>query len=834
MAISIEDARQFITDCEEARKEWLSVARRSWREINKQNKQRNLWSATPNSARRRVRFPIWRSTLKIRQPLHYARTPTLIGKDCTGGDDPTGRTAAILLERLGYGILKTFDFDSVMNDCRDDALVTNFGAARPFFDCVEIEEPKQIPVVEEQDDQGNVTYTDEAGDPVDAAKVQQSEDGPYIETSEVVSVESERVYLEHTLYSDVFIDPDARRWAKKKKLAFATEYTLREFKQIFGEDAAATLSTQDYKETGKKRKQVRVFELWDILDEACYWFAENGKDFIKPVKAPEDDDADLYDLEGFFPMPQPMIWNAPTDTLYPVPEYVQLQDLIEDIHNLFSQMFSLTKAIRPRLLFDDSIPELKPLINEVGGGDALAVPNLTQSLAAGGGGLDAMVAYLPIEKMVAALENVYKAFSQRLEVYYQLTGISDILRGQTDNTERTFGEQQMKAKYGLNQSAESQKDMQRFARDCIEMLCEMGIKNFSDETLSQYIVPATLEADDKQRYEAALELLKSDKKRRFRIEIETDSTIAINEDYDKQSRIEVVNTITGALEKTVNIAKEDSTLATVELKLLLHLIRGFRQGKLFEDEVTEAIQAAIQKAEEASQQPPQPDINQQRLQLDGESLKATMQRNADDAAAKMATINATVEKDRADVQLRYSDSQTKAQELQLEYQKLQQAFEIAQADFQLRQLELQIAREKNQIEAQKIGNDALLKQNRLEIDAQIAQSEANLGQMAQSLEQYKVQLDEKEKYMTEYRLQHEAQLEQMRMQIEASKPTQQQPTMPPIINQIMQPQAAPTRRVTRAIRDEQGNITGSEAIDLPLEQPTMAPGVPNDGSPIVA
>lgn len=178
-------------------------------------------------------------------------------------------------------------------------------------------------------------------------------------------------------------------------------------------------------------------------------------------------------------------------------------------------------------------------MNELSEADAIGITNLSQALTNAGGSLENVCQYIPVDKVINTLSQLYTALEQRLNIIYKLTGTSDLLQGLiTDPTERTYGERQMLEKYARNQLEEPQRKMAEFMANSYELMAEMALKNFKEASLDEYIMPSTLDPVHQQNYRAAIALLKNNR-RRFRIELETDSTIALNEQYDKQSRLEL-------------------------------------------------------------------------------------------------------------------------------------------------------------------------------------------------------------------------------------------------------------------------------------------------------
>jgi len=842
MSISLEECKAFIKDAEKARDNWLMMAKLSWYEIKKRNDNGKLWTINRNYKTNKGKYPAWNSIFKIRQPLILSRIGIPVCKDTTqDGNDGIGATAAILRERLAINLAKDFEMLDTMCSSRDDFCATDFSTVRAYYECKNVkEEVKEYLTPQQSQDPitgaQNVVFYDTKGNQVFSDNISQDDQGYYLETEQVVDVEDERVYLEHILFDRFYVDPDVRRWQRCKRIAYKHTYSPRSFIDVFGSAAYAKLAhakeqNQAQEESDSKRESIDVYEYWDEYDNEVLWFSDESLEFLKPIKQliPDDDEEQtdetrrgLYDLEKFFPSPPPLIVNNPTDEFWPIPEYYQQLEILEDIHRIFNRLIALTKAIRVRLLFDNNVEGLQAAISEAREGDAIGVPNLAQALTAAGGSLDNVAQYLNVAPLIEGLNQMYTALEQRLNILYKNTGTSDLLQGLvTDPTQRTFGERQMTEKYALNQIAERQRRMAEFVRDCYELLTEMALKNFKDESLDKYIMPNTLEPQDQQNYRAALGMLKEDNKR-FRIELETDSTIAINEEYDKAMRAEIVNTLTGALEKTANIANTAPELLQVNLHALKFLIQGMRQGKMFQSEITESIDNVIQKTQiDAQNQPPPFDKDQAQLELDTKKLeqdgKLQEYKILSDERLQTAKIQ-------QDAQLAGLQNQLDQFKLQFEAGKNQSdnQFMIAkmQSDIQLAQEEIQLKHDALMIEAQKISDktqlDQFLAVNKSQLDA----ANLRLSQMGAALEQQKVMLDEKEKYATEARLQSEHELEKLRTQIEMAArmqemKAQQAPPVQeaPVVN-IHMPAPAKTKKVTKVQRDALGNITNFESQDI--------------------
>jgi hypothetical protein len=795
--ITIEDVKQFVIDAKEKRADYLNVAMRSWNEIEKRNKKGRVYGGNDLDRRRRwTRFPLWWSCLKIRQPITLARLPVPVLKD-TQGDDPYGRTACVIGERLTRGILKTFDPFSEFASANDDFLVTNFGWGRWFYkktDCKE-EERIQLQVIEppEQEPQIGPDGQPIPSEPMPPIFVTPQGEvvqeplfddmGPHIKTGAIVEVENEEVYFEAGLFSNFYFDPTARKWNAGTRIAFEYEYSYREFIARFGKKAFDKLDIGDQTDHKSNGKPIKVVEYHDKFLKEVRWFADNSTDFFQPLEMmdidvqslekvegerEEYDNSDLYGLTGFFPCTEPLLFNASTREFWPTPEYFQVADIIDDIHSIVDRMVLLTKAIRVRFFFDSSITQLQSLIGETGEGGGLGIPNLEQTLMAGGGKLTNLVAYFPVDDMITGLSNMYTAFEQRLNMFYQVTGLSDLIRGQTNpDSDKTFGERQMEGKFALNRIEPFQRRLQEWIKDNYQLGMELALKMFSDKSLDEYITPQTLDKEDKDRYIAALEMLKNNKRSRFRVDFETDSTIAINEQWKRSQAVELANTLTKAMESVANVAETQPELAGTELAVLKHLIGEFSDGKLFVDEIQDSIQQVIDKVSQPG--PPAPDYELEKLKMQSQQLGADMQ-------FKQLQLQSNVQLEYAKLQQKAQQDNIKNQldqikvgiENGLGQQELQLAVTKLQSDIAQGWQELNLKKEALLASVQAEIGKKEMDQMRVLLDARVKGQEMTLAEADQALRAFEVEITARdnasslqERWVTERRLQedHEIDLE---------------------------------------------------------------------------
>lgn len=842
MPVSIEEVKSFYEQAESYRKEWLETAEASWDEIKRSVTGGRAY-AGEGLLKKRKRYPAWWSAYKIRQSLVLSRVGIPIGRDTTeAGSDTIGATAALLKERLAKNLVKEFDFFDVLCAARDDALVTNFGQVRAYYERDEIKEPvkEYLQAVTLAD--GTQELVDTTGEPVRQPEVLEDDQGIFIYKKQVVDVEQERVCLEPLLFKDVRVDPKARRWNRVRRISFDTYYSKPEFIKWFGRQAFNDLAQCERardSEAWEKAQTIKVVEYWDAYENEVVWWPEHGENLVTPKvsQLPGNNDGleieeqkGLYNLPKFFPCPPPLVINAPTDCFWPVPEYHQLRDLLEEIHLIFMRMFSIANGIRAKLLYDSNVPGLKEVIEGETDGDSFGVPNLAQALASVGGNLDRVVQYVNVEPLVRSLEVIYGQLEQRLNSFYRLSGTSDLLQGlEADRAkDRTLGESQMLEKHALNQLAELQHKMQEFVRASYELVTDVALRNFKDESLERYIIPATLSGTHKANYPAALQLLKEEDQR-FRIELETDSTITINEQYDKAMRSELVEIMTNSIQRVAETAQTQPALFAIQLHALKFLIQGFRHGKMFQEEITQAIDNVIKEAEAAAENAePAFDKDQAELAFKERELQTKTQIESakinTDAQLKTLEIQSQERIEAIRLQQDAALSNIQAQidsfKVQSEAAKNQDQtalkLEEIKASIATAQQEIALKRDELLIEMQKAAGQQGIDEFRAMLEKQKQEFEATLAGRQQALEERLGMLDEQEKLLTEARLQQEHQLNKLSQKVDiisAVKELQKGPEIPPITVNLEAPKPAKKKKTFNIKRDADGNLMSVEAED---------------------
>ena len=202
-----------------------------------------------------------------------------------------------------------------------------------------------------------------------------------------------------------------------------------------------------------------------------------------------------------------------------------------------------------------------------------------------------------------------------------------------------------------------------------------------------------------QENKQILALLRDEKTRGYRIEIETDSTVEPDEQAEKQKRLEFLESSTKFVQQALPMLQIFPQAAPLIAQQYLFLVRGFRAGREMEDTVEQVMQAIGQAASQ-----PKPSPEEQKLALEQKAMEAEQQFKAQDA------------------QMRQQEGQ---QKLQLEQQKHEQEmqFEQQKMAMEIQKLQMEMA----MLERKQQGEMAM-EQQRSEQELAIRDQEARAGQ----------------------------------------------------------------------------------------------------------
>ena len=616
------------------------------------------------------RFNILWSNIETLMPAIYARPPQAEVARRNKDADPISRTAAQILERcLQYEIEHYPDFDEALRSAVQDRLLCGRGTVWVRYESKDIEEPESE-IETEDDETESMTHQD---DVLDCACV-------------------DYVYWED------FRHGYARKWPDVPWVARREYLTREEGKKRFGEDFKNVPMTyepigltDEMRETGSldDEKKAEVWEIWCKRSKRVYWVAKGYTEIL-------DEKDDPYGLEGFFPCPKPLYATQTNDRLTPVPDFVLYQDQANEIDLLTSRIGGLTEALKLNGAYDASNPALAQILQS---DPNSLIPVDNWAGLSEKGGLAGSLQWVPLSEVVGALQAAYMAREQAKQVVYEITGISDIIRGATKASE-TATAQNIKRQFGSLRLTTRQRDVAMFATEVLRIKAQLMMDIYRPESL--IAMSGIIQTPDAQYAQPALMLMQQEPLRTYQIDIAADSLVAIDEEQEKSQRVEFLQAVGGYIREATQAAQAVPELAPLAIDLLMFAVRAFPAAK--------SIESSFEQFEQAIKQRPPADPN------------------AGQQAAMMEM--------QAKMQLEQMKMQMQGQFKQAELQADAQANQIrAQADIQIQQSKMQM---QAQLEQQRSAMQAEIDRYRAEVDAQSKQA---IASMQQDFQRWKAELD---------------------------------------------------------------------------------------------
>lgn len=597
------------------------------------------------SISREREFQLFWANIAVLGPSIYSRPPVPVVIPRFKDRKPLLRTSAELLERTSIVAIERQDIDGVMLETRDDLTVTARGVQW-------------------------VILTDDG------------------------------CQIDHVARRD-FLHDAARKWKEVDWVAKCSWLSRKEARKRFHATSGKEYMNAQY---SKRKKDEPGYQEGDTRQKAPFWelWSRSAKRVVfisEGVTVTLDEGPPHLDLEGFFPCPKPAFATRQRGTLIPVPDMLYYKDQLEEINEITGRIGALTESLRLRGFYPGGSGEvadaIEAALKQVNNNQVL-IPINNWAMVGGAAPKD-LILWIPLDQVATVIQQLIELRKQLIDDVYQITGLSDIMRGSTVASE-TLGAQELKSQYGSVRIRDRQNELVRIARDTIRIACEIIAENYSaDEMLqmSQMDIPRNadiqkqvaglqqqkmqiqqmvqspqaqaaaqqdpekaqqvmaqvqeqLQGIDQQIEEASQAItieqvatfLKDNKMRSFTLDIETDSTIQPDEDAAKQRATEFVTAVGGFINQTVPQVAQFPQLGPLASEFLKYISKQFRGGREMEGKIEEFADQMVEMSKQ-----PRPDPAA--AEAEAKAKEAEMQTQADLQKTQMAeqTKQAQLQKD---------------------------------------------------------------------------------------------------------------------------------------------------------------------------------------------
>jgi hypothetical protein len=261
---------------------------------------------------------------------------------------------------------------------------------------------------------------------------------------------------------------------------------------------------------------------------------------------------------------------------------------------------------------------------------------------------------------------------------YELMGIADIQRGQTDPAE-TLGAQIIKSNNAAGRLKTQQHAVVDFATSLLTIKAQIICNHFTDDTLIKISGAMQLSDQDKQLIPQALELLRNEAAKNFRIEVTSDSMIYQDEQQEKADRTAFLAAVGQFISMALPTAQAAPEMTPMLLEMLKFGVTAFKAGKQLEGIIDQTADDMKKQYEATKGQPKPPPVEIQKAQMDAQGKMQQLQMTAQVEQAKL----------QGQMELEKAKQEYQAQENQLKFQLETQRNEAeTQMQMQLEQMKM--------------------------------------------------------------------------------------------------------------------------------------------------
>ncbi|MFE0015972.1 hypothetical protein ACFWXH_14075 [Mesorhizobium sp. NPDC059054] len=434
---------------------------------------------------------------------------------------------------------------------------------------------------------------------------------------------NERIVFEAVSWRD-YRHGKAKRWDQRPWEAFRHTIACDDYDQFVdgalvalqADDTRVSLQADDTQD--KDDADHEVWEVWDRKSRMVLFLSAGDGKVLKQV-------ADPLGWSGFFPTATPVQPIEVNGNLEPVNPFSIYRKLADELDTTTKRIRIITRQLKVKGWYGVSPTDVQAVLEA---DDNEFVPIADAEVWAKNGGLQGAVLFWPVERLIVVLSQLYGSRDQTKQAIYEITGISDIVRG-ASNAAETYGAQQIKSQWGSLRIHKMQRMIERASRDLFVMMAEVIPAKFSPQTLqtmtdvqllptAQDLTPvapkplpeglppqAMAQAQQAAAQEASQAEAARQKKLQhlaalnglihervtagYRIDVETDSTVRADVSRKKQEATEFMTASSAFFGAVGPLVQQGVMPANAAITIYGSFARLFNLGKAIEDVLDEMI-----------------------------------------------------------------------------------------------------------------------------------------------------------------------------------------------------------------------------------------------------
>lgn len=448
-----------------------------------------------------------------------------------------------------------------------------------------------------------------------------------------------------------------------------------------------------------------VWEIWDKNDKKRIFILMNHRNHELL-----EESEDPYKLECFFPCDE-LCFIRENNSIVPVPEYMIYKKQANLLEVTAKKIAQISDSLKYVLIAGSQDKSVANQIAAARNGDVITIQSNDVQ-----GSVANTFTVMPVKEAVEMIDYL-EAFKEKTKQnIYDITGISDLMRGMSDPRE-TAKAQQIKGLFGSLRFQDRQKSVQEHRKRIYRIIAEIISEHYDEYTLTEMTCTYLPTSDEKAMLENEINvaklkgqevsqelidkyngivniptwddiihILRSDRLRNYTVDVETTATVF--DDHEAQQ-----DSIDKLTQTYINMAQLAEQLSPDLIKGFIPIIRmnlsTCKLSSSISRQLEEALDSAYKSVEEESKQPPQPTPEQQKLQADMQLESAKLE-----SEKQRALLDQQVELKRLDIEHAKVLGETKYKEAEI-------AIKQQEADRKEAELQAQIY-----LEQEKLDNEA--------------------------------------------------------------------------------------------------------------------------------
>lgn len=602
-------------------------------------------------------FNVFYANTEIKSSALYARTPAPdIKRRFNDANDQIARVGAVALQRNIMYELECEGFDAKLKQMLWDRLVPGIGIGWARLD------------QEEGEHDYETIGHDEVGN-----EIQQPIEGSHIKY--------QLADIDYVAWDD-FLWASCRNWsdcrwvgrrvpmskpALKARFAGKVDDSVIDSLSFSLPSATTPVGAKDtLRPKNATQATVDVHELWDKERGLIFWIAES-------CSLPLDVQKDTNEFPGFFPTPLPPMCRTTTSSTTPISDFSLVRDLYNELNSLNNRCSKLVRALQLKFVYDAQNPELKALFTTVGELEGVGVKDWSVQVSEKGG-IRGSIEFVPLQEIADAYMKLVQARDMVKAQIYEIEGISDFLRGIQQPYVTGTAAQATNAQ-GSTRLSVMQMEVADYIQRLLRLKAHLICKFYKPETIMQRA--GSMPDADMQFVPQALQLLKDEQLRHFRLEVSVDSIQQQNWNQDKADKNELAHSVTALLQQILPASQTMPQILPAGISLIKFMVSGYKGAKEFEGTLDAMLQQLTSAVAGKAQMPPKPTPEMMKAQTAQMQIQATAQANE--------------QTNQTNLQIAQMQAQIKAQKLQIDALNAQTKAKVAEASIARDQAHTHIA-----------------------------------------------------------------------------------------------------------------------------------------------